>query len=128
MTYYMRTGAYKEKARDYVAAVEALGAGPGRIIFRHIIPNTLATIVTFMPFTIVGAITAVTALDYLGFGLPPPTPSLGELLKQGTDNLTTAPWIVSSSFVALVLLLTLVAFVGEAIREAFDPKKFTVHK
>ncbi|MBT3483112.1 MAG: ABC transporter permease subunit [Opitutales bacterium] len=128
MTYYMRTGAYKEKARDYVAAVEALGAGPGRIIFRHIIPNTLATIVTFMPFTIVGAITAVTALDYLGFGLPPPTPSLGELLKQGTDNLTTAPWIVSSSFVALVLLLTLVAFVGEAIREAFDPKKFTVYK
>ena len=81
-----------------------------------------------MPFTIVGAITAVTALDYLGFGLPPPTPSLGELLKQGTDNLTTAPWIVSSSFVALVLLLTLVAFVGEAIREAFDPKKFTVYK
>ena len=128
MTYYMRTGAYKEKARDYVAAVEALGGGPVRIIFRHIIPNTLATIVTFMPFTIVGAITAVTALDYLGFGLPPPTPSLGELLKQGTDNLTTAPWIVASSFFALVFLLTLVAFVGEAIREAFDPKKFTVYQ
>ncbi|MGY8693786.1 MAG: ABC transporter permease [Verrucomicrobiia bacterium] len=128
MTYYMRTGAYKEKTRDYIAAVEALGAGPGRIIFRHIIPNTLATIVTFMPFTIVGAITAVTALDYLGFGLPPPTPSLGELLKQGTDNLTTAPWIVSSSFAVLVSMLTLVAFVGEAIREAFDPKKFTVYQ
>ena len=74
------------------------------------------------------AITAVTALDYLGFGLPPPTPSLGELLKQGTDNLTTAPWIVASSFFALVFLLTLVAFVGEAIREAFDPKKFTVYQ
>ena len=128
MTYYMRTGAYKEKARDYVAAVEALGGGPIRIIFRHIIPNTFATIVTFMPFTIVGAITAVTALDYLGFGLPPPTPSLGELLKQGTDNLTTAPWIVASSFFALVFLLTVVAFVGEAIREAFDPKKFTVYQ
>jgi len=128
MTYYMRTGAYKEKARDYVAAAEALGAGTGRIIFRHILPNTLATLVTFMPFTIVGAITAVTALDFLGFGLPPPTPSLGELLKQGTDNLTTAPWIVVSSFMALVIILTLVAFVGEAIREAFDPKKFTVYK
>ncbi len=128
MTYYMRTGAYKEKARDYVAAAEALGASTGRIIFKHIIPNTLATLVTFMPFTIVGAITAITALDFLGFGLPPPTPSLGELLKQGTDNLTTAPWIVVSSFMALVAILTLVAFVGEAIREAFDPKKFTVYK
>ncbi len=128
MTYYMRTGAYKEKARDYVAAAEALGATTGRIIFKHIMPNTLATLVTFMPFTIVGAITAVTALDFLGFGLPPPTPSLGELLKQGTDNLTTAPWIVVSSFFTLVAILTLVAFVGEAIREAFDPKKFTVYK
>lgn len=128
MTYYMRTGAYKEKARDYVAAAEGIGASTARIIFRHIIPNTLATLVTFMPFTIVGAITAVTALDYLGFGLPPPTPSLGELLKQGTDNLTTAPWIVVSSFFALVTILTLVAFVGEAIREAFDPKKFTVYR
>ncbi len=128
MTYYMRTGAYKEKARDYVAAAEALGASAFRIIFKHILPNSLATLVTFMPFTIVGAITSVTALDYLGFGLPPPTPSLGELLKQGTDNLTTAPWIVSSSFFALVLILTLVAFVGEAIREAFDPKKFTIYR
>ncbi|MDQ8182303.1 ABC transporter permease subunit [Pelagicoccus sp. SDUM812005] len=128
MTYYMRTGAYKEKARDYVAAAEAIGASTTRVIFRHILPNTLATLVTFMPFTIVGAITAVTALDYLGFGLPPPTPSLGELLKQGTDNLTTAPWIVVSSFFTLVTILTLVAFVGEAIREAFDPKKFTVYR
>lgn len=128
MTYYMRTGAYKEKARDYVAAAEALGASTNRIIFKHILPNTLATLVTFMPFTIVGAITAITALDYLGFGLPPPTPSLGELLKQGTDNLTTAPWIVVSSFATLVAILTLVAFIGEAIREAFDPKKFTVYR
>lgn len=128
MTYYMRTGAYKEKARDYVAAAEAIGASTPRVIFRHIMPNTLATLVTFMPFTIVGAITAITALDYLGFGLPPPTPSLGELLKQGTDNLTTAPWIVISSFFTLVTILTLVAFVGEAIREAFDPKKFTVYR
>lgn len=128
MTYYMRTGSYKEKARDYVAAAEALGASTPRIIFKHILPNTLATIVTFMPFTIVGAITAVTALDFLGFGLPPPTPSLGELLKQGVANLTSASWIVYSAFATLVLVLTLVAFVGEAIREAFDPKKFTVYR
>ncbi|MFW5883234.1 MAG: ABC transporter permease [Verrucomicrobiota bacterium] len=128
MTYYMRTATYKEKARDYTAAARVLGAGSGRIIFRHILPNTVSTIVTFMPFTIVSAITAITALDFLGFGLPVPTPSLGELLKQGTSQLRVAPWIVSAAFSTLVILLTLVTFVGEAIREAFDPKKFTVYK
>ena len=78
--------------------------------------------------TIVSAISAITALDFLGFGLPPPTPSLGELLKQGTQTLTTAPWIVSSAFAALVFILTLVTFIGEAVREAFDPKKFTTYE
>lgn len=81
-----------------------------------------------MPFTIVSAITSITALDFLGFGLPAPTPSLGELLKQGTANLRTAEWIVTSAFLTLVLLLTLVTFVGEAVRESFDPKKHTVYK
>jgi microcin C transport system permease protein len=81
-----------------------------------------------MPFTIVAAIASITALDFLGFGLPAPTPSLGELLKQGTANLRTAAWIVTSAFVTLVLLLTLVTFIGEAVRESFDPKKFTVYK
>jgi len=127
MTYFMRTATYKEKAREYVAAALTLGASPTRIIFRHILPNTIAILVTFMPFTVVGAITAVTALDFLGFGLPAPTPSIGEILKQGTSRLE-APWIVSSAFVTLVVLLTLVTFVGEAIREAFDPKKFTVYQ
>lgn len=128
MTYYMRTETYKQKARDYVASARIIGASNTRIIFRHVIPNVLATLVTFIPFTIIAAITAITALDFLGFGLPPPTPSLGELLKQGTDNLRTAPWIVSSAFGTLVVLLTLVTFIGEAVREAFDPKKFTVYK
>lgn len=128
MTYYMRTETYKEKVRDYVAASRVIGASNSRIIFRHILPNVLATLVTFMPFTIVSAITAITALDFLGFGLPPPTPSLGELLKQGTANLRTAPWIVTSAFTTLVILLTIVTFIGEAIREAFDPKKYTVYK
>jgi microcin C transport system permease protein len=127
MTYYMRTATYKEKARDYVAAAEVLGAGTGRIIFNHILPNTLSTVVTFVPFTLANAITLLTALDFLGFGLPPPTPSWGELLRQGTANLD-APWIVSSTFVALVLVLSLVTFIGEAIREAFDPKKFTIYQ
>lgn len=128
LTYYMRTATYKEKERDYTAAAEVLGAGTARIIFRHILPNTVATMVTFVPFTVVGAITAITALDFLGFGLPPPTPSIGEMLKQGTANLTTAPWIVTSAFAALVIILLLVTFIGEAVREAFDPRRFTLYK
>ena len=128
MTYYMRTETYKEKARDYTAAARVIGASNTRVIFRHILPNALSTLVTFMPFTVVAAIAAITSLDFLGFGLPPPTPSLGELLKQGTATLRTAPWIVTSAFGTLVLLLTLVTFVGEAIRESFDPKKFTVYQ
>lgn len=128
MTYYMRTETYKEKSRDYIAAARVIGASNSRIIFRHLLPNVLATLVTFMPFTLVSAITAITALDFLGFGLPPPTPSLGELLKQGTATLRTAPWIVTSAFVTLVTLLTLVTFIGEAVRESFDPKKYTIYK
>jgi microcin C transport system permease protein len=128
MTYYMRTETYREKARDYTSAARVLGAGSARIIFRHILPNTISTVVTFIPFTVIAAITYVTALDFLGWGLPPPTPSIGELLKQGTASLTTAPWIVSSAFAALVFILTVVTFIGESIREAFDPRKFTIYK
>ncbi|MFH1499988.1 MAG: ABC transporter permease subunit [Verrucomicrobiota bacterium] len=127
MTYYFRTATYREKARDYVAAAEVLGASTSRILFRHILPNTISTLVTFIPFTLAGAITALTSLDFLGFGLPPPTPSWGELLQQGTANLN-APWIVASAFGAMVIVLTLVTFVGEAIRDAFDPKKFTTYQ
>ncbi len=128
MTYYMRTATYKEKERDYTAAAKLVGASTPRIIFKHILPNTISTLVTFAPFTVVGAITSITALDFLGFGLPPPTPSLGELLKQGTATLRTAPWIVSSAFGTLVVILTLVTFIGEAVRESFDPKKFTIYQ
>ena len=127
MTYYMRTATYREKARDYTAAAQIIGASAPRIIFHHILPNTISTIVTFMPFTMAAAITAITALDFLGFGLPPPTPSIGEILKQGTARLD-APWIVTSAFIALVFILTLVTFIGEAVREAFDPKKFTTYR
>jgi microcin C transport system permease protein len=126
MTWYMRTVTYKEKARDYVAAARALGASNGRIIFRHILPNTISIIVTFIPFSIAGGVTALTALDYLGFGLPPPTPSWGELLAQGTSNLQ-APWIVTSVVVAMTVVLLMVAYIGEAIREAFDPKQFSYY-
>jgi microcin C transport system permease protein len=127
MTYYMRTETYREKSRDYVAAARVLGAGTGRIIFHHLMPNTISTLVTFMPFTIVSAISSLTALDYIGFGVPPPTPSWGELLQRGVANMN-APWIVSAAFGGLVLVLILVTFIGEAIREAFDPKKFTTYR
>lgn len=122
MTWYMRTASYRENARDYVMAARAIGAGGPRIIFRHILPNTISTVVTFIPFSVAAGITALTALDYLGFGLPAPTPSWGELLKQGTDNLESE-WIVISVVTAITLVLMLVTFVGEGIREAFDPRK-----
>ena len=126
MTWYMRTSTYKEKAREYVAAARALGASNLRIVFRQILPNTISIIVTFIPFSIASGVTALTALDYLGFGLPPPTPSWGELLSQGTANLH-APWIVTSVVAAMTVVLLMVAYVGEAIREAFDPKQFSYY-
>jgi microcin C transport system permease protein len=127
MTWYMRTSTYKEKTRDYVMAARALGATSSRIVGRHILPNTVSVIVTFIPFSIAGGITALTALDYLGFGLPPPTPSWGDLLSQGTDNLDY-PWIVTSVVCAMIAILLMVTYIGEAIREAFDPKRFTYYE
>ncbi len=127
LTWNMRTSTYKEKGREYVSAAQALGAGNVRIIGSHILPNTIAVIVTFVPFSIASGITFLTALDYLGFGLPPPTPSWGELLSQGTNQLQ-APWIVTSVVVAMVIVLLMVTYVGEAIREAFDPKQFTYYE
>lgn len=127
MTYYLRTATYREKARDYVAAARLMGAGTGRIIFRHILPNTIAIVVTLLPFSVTGLIGSLTALDYLGFGLPVEYPSWGRLLSEGSQNLSS-PWIVSGSFIGTVVVLVLVTFVGEAVREAFDPKKFTTYK
>ncbi|MCY4129570.1 MAG: ABC transporter permease subunit [Gammaproteobacteria bacterium] len=127
LTWNMRTSTYKEKGREYVSAARALGAGNVRIVGSHILPNTIAVIVTFVPFSIASGVTFLTALDYLGFGLPPPTPSWGELLSQGTNQLQ-APWIVTSVVVAMVVILLMVTYVGEAIREAFDPKQFTYYE
>jgi microcin C transport system permease protein len=127
MTWYMRTATYKEKARDYVMAARAMGASNSRIIFYHILPNTVSIIVTFVPFSIASGIIALTSLDYLGFGLPPPTPSWGELLSQGSNNLEST-WIVASVITAMTVILIMVTFIGEAIREAFDPKKHTTYE
>jgi len=127
ITWTMRTMTYKERAREYVLAARALGATNSRIIFKHIIPNTIAIIVTFAPFAVSSGIVALTSLDYLGFGLPPPTPSWGELLQQGWTNLD-AWWISGSVIAAMTITLITVTFIGEAVREAFDPKLHTVYE
>lgn len=121
MTWYMRSASYKEANRDYVLAARMMGASNFRIIYKHIIPNAISTIITFIPFSVAGGITALTALDFLNFGLPAPAPSWGELLKQGVDNLDH-PWIITSVVFSLSFVLLLVTFIGEAIREVFDPK------
>ncbi len=127
ITWVMRTMTYREREREYILAVRSLGAGHARIIFRHIIPNTISVIVTYAPFAVSGGIVALTSLDYLGFGLPAPTPSWGELLSQGWENME-AWWISSSVVAALVITLITVTFTGEGIREAFDPKLHTIYE
>lgn len=127
MTYLMRTAALKEKARDYVAASRVIGASTPRILFRHLLPNSVAILVTLVPFSIAGLVSALTSLDYLGFGLPAKYATWGRLLQDGLAN-TSSPWLVTSAFVCLVGLLILITFVGEAVREAFDPKKFSYYR
>ncbi|MBI9090331.1 MAG: ABC transporter permease subunit [Desulfobacterium sp.] len=127
MTWVMRTMTYREKEREYVLAARSLGASHARIIFKHIIPNTVSVIVTYAPFAISGGIVALTSLDYLGFGLPAPTPSWGELLQQGWTNMG-AWWISASVVAALVITLMIVTFTGEGIREALDPKMHTTYE
>ena len=107
---------------EYVRAAKALGLGDWRIITRHILPNAMVATLTFLPFTLGGSVTTLTSLDFLGFGLPPGSPSLGELLAQGKENLQ-APWLGISGFFVIGSMLTLLIFIGEAIRDAFDPRK-----
>ncbi|OYW71198.1 MAG: hypothetical protein B7Z37_28400 [Verrucomicrobia bacterium 12-59-8] len=126
-TIYIRTAVLREKARDYVASARLLGTGTVRVIFKHILPNSIAILVTLAPFEVAAIISSLAALDYLGFGLPPEEPSWGRLLHEGTEDFNY-PWIVSSAFFAMTLVLVLVTFVGEAVREAFDPKKFTTYQ
>ncbi len=107
---------------DYVRAARALGLGPLKIIWRHVLPNAMVATLTFMPFILNGSITTLTSLDFLGFGMPPGSPSLGELLAQGKNNLQ-APWLGFTGFFVLATVLSLLIFVGEAVRDAFDPRK-----
>ena len=107
---------------DYVRAARALGVRPAIIMFRHVLPNAMVATLTFMPFILNGSITTLTSLDFLGFGMPPGSPSLGEILAQGKANLQ-APWIGITGFVILAVMLSLLVFIGEAVRNAFDPRK-----
>jgi microcin C transport system permease protein len=107
---------------DYVRAARALGVGNPTIIWRHVLPNAMVATLTFLPFILNGSITTLTSLDFLGFGLPPGSPSLGELLAEGKDNLQ-APWLGLTAFVVLAVMLSLLIFIGEAVRDAFDPRK-----
>jgi microcin C transport system permease protein len=107
---------------DYVRAARAMGLGHWQIITRHILPNSLTPVVTFLPFRMSASILALTSLDFLGLGVPPGTPSLGELLSQGKNNID-AWWISLSTFAVLVVTLLLLTFMGDALRDALDPRK-----
>lgn len=107
---------------DYVRAARALGLGNRLIMFRHVLPNAMVATITFLPFTLVAGLTALTGLDFLGLGLPPGSPSLGELLKQAKENFN-AEWLTFSAVLSITVMLMLVVFVGEAVRDAFDPRK-----
>ena len=119
---YVRAEFLKNRTLDYVRAARALGQSNWKIIHRHILPNSLTPVVTLVPFEMAGAIGALTSLDFLGLGVPPGTPSLGELLQQGKDNLD-AWWISLSTFAVLVVMLLLLILIGDALRDALDPRK-----
>lgn len=121
LSYYMRAEFFRIRSMTYVQAARAIGVSNTGILFRHILPNALTPAITILPFTLISGIGALTSLDFLGFGLPPPTPSWGELLDQGLKNLQ-APWIALSTVTALFATLLMATFISEAVREAFDPK------
>jgi microcin C transport system permease protein len=119
---YVRAEFLRNRQMDYVRAARAMGLSNAHIIWRHILPNSLTPVVTFLPFRMSGAILALTSLDFLGLGVPPGTPSLGELLSQGKNNID-AWWISLSTFAVLVVTLLLLTLMGDALRDALDPRK-----
>jgi microcin C transport system permease protein len=119
---YVRAEFLRVRNLEYVRAAKALGMSDWRVMSKHILPNAMVTTLTFLPFTLGGNVTALTALDFLGFGLPPGSASLGELLNQGKNNLQQ-PWLGITGFVVIALMLVLLVFIGEGVRDAFDPRK-----
>ena len=124
ISYYIRGEFYREKARDYVSAGVSMGAKNRTLIFKHILPNSLTPVISYAPFAIVANIFSLVSLDFLGFGLPPPTPSWGQLMQQGLSNIENW-WLIATPLMALFLTLLSITFIGEAIREAFDPKVYS---
>jgi microcin C transport system permease protein len=123
ISYYLRAEGLKLRKLDFVEAARAIGQPPWKVILKHVFPNALTPIITFSPFAIAAGVVGIAALDYLGFGLPPPTPSWGELLNEAQRNFTIAWWLALFPSVALFSTLTLLNFVGEGLRNAFDPKQ-----
>lgn len=119
---YVRAEFLRGRNMDYVKAAKALGVGSVTIMWRHLLPNSMTPVITFLPFRVSAAILALTSLDFLGLGVPPSTPSLGELLAQGKANID-AWWLSLSSFSILVITLALLIFIGEALRDTYDPRK-----
>lgn len=128
MTTYIRAEMYREKSRQYAEAARSMGASHLRIIFKHLLPNSLVPIIAKMPFQMVWGINVLTSLDYLGYGLTPPTPSWGELMGQGQEAFSYAPWLLLSPTVAMIVVLILFTFIGEAVRESFDPKQYVMYE
>jgi microcin C transport system permease protein len=122
LSYYVRGEFLKNRNKEFVEASRALGAGHRKIFFSHILPNSLAPIITFSPFALAGNITALASLDYLGFGLTPPTPSWGELLNQAQKHFTDGWWLALYPSLALFLTLTFLSLIGEGVRDAMDSR------
>lgn len=118
----VRAEVLRARNLDYVKAAKALGVNQWVVLRRHVLPNAMVATLTFLPFILNSSVTTLTSLDFLGFGLPPGSASLGELLKQGKQNLQ-APWLGISGFLVLAIMLSLLIFIGEAVRDAFDPRK-----
>lgn len=123
ISYYIRSDFLRLREMQFVEASKALGVRDWKIMFRHILPNALTPVITFLPFDLIGSFSSLSALDFLGFGLPPPTPSWGELMSQGMSNIMSY-WLSLFPALALFIVLLLIAFVGEGIRDAFDPKEY----
>lgn len=118
----VRAEFYRARNFEYVKAAKVLGLSTPKIMFRHVLPNAMVATITYIPFILNGSVTTLTSLDFLGFGMPPGSPSLGEMLAQGKNNLQ-APWLGLTAFMTISLLLSLLIFIGEAVRDAFDPRK-----
>ena len=127
ITYYIRTATMKEKTRGYVQAARVMGAGSYHILTRHILPNLTGIVITLLPFSIAAVVLSLASLDYMGFGLPDIYAGWGRLLNDGLSHLSS-PWVVSAAFCALAFTLMLVTFIGEAVREAVDPRRYTYYE